>query len=173
MSFLDDGARSAVPFYLSFLVATAFLADCSGAEYRLVVRNRLSPPENLRRAPTENVSTEKAPTEQAAFEKLPIEDRTVLYLLLAPPVPEPEWSRAAEQQREQRETWPQDCRAWNDEGIYRLLLAKRGHQVREKALPLLDRARRLCPDNRFVEENYRAVFSFPQFDGAVGREAAP
>lgn len=98
----------------------------------------------------------------AAGSPPPVERHTV-FLLKAPFEPrESLWQPTADSlatRTADRAADSGDCRSWNDEGVYRLLLAARGRQISPRQpLPLFDRARLLCPNDPHIEANFRTAF---------------
>lgn len=103
-----------------------------------------------------------APVSPPAGSPPPVERHTV-FLLKAPFEPrESLWEPTADHlatRTADRAADSGDCRSWNDEGVYRLLLASRGRQISPRqALPLFDRARLLCPKDPYIEANFRTAF---------------
>lgn len=94
-------------------------------------------------------------------------ERHTLFLLGAPLAPEGRWpflagghdsptsaDAPASMDRDR------DCRQWNDEGVYRLLIDLRSRRGTPRhALPYFDRARLLCPDDERINANYRIAFA--------------
>lgn len=87
-----------------------------------------------------------------------IQETVTLYLIDASPQPEERWAHEAEHFAERRRR-QNACSDWNNEAVYRALMASRISSGKiGQTLPLFEQAMRLCRC-RTVTENYRAVFA--------------